>query len=121
MCQILIAEDEDRLAAFIEQGLQKKGFTTAVVSDGEQALAIMQSHKVDLLLLDLGLPVIDGMSVLQQLRQQDGKLPIIIVTARTDDRDRLAALAAGANDFITKPFRFTDLLARIQSHLQQNQ
>jgi two-component system, OmpR family, copper resistance phosphate regulon response regulator CusR len=119
MNQILIAEDEFRLAAFIEKGLKKKGFTTSVAPDGEQALAIAQNQQVDLLLLDLGLPVLDGMKVLQELREQGAEFPIIVVTARADERDRVAALAAGANDFITKPFRFNDLLERVQYQLGQ--
>jgi two-component system, OmpR family, copper resistance phosphate regulon response regulator CusR len=118
MNQILVAEDEDRIAAFIEKGLGQKGFITTIVSDGEQAIAIAQSQQVDLLLLDLGLPMLDGMAVLKQLRAQGATFPIIVVTARSDESDRRAVLAAGATDFITKPFRFNDLLERVQYYLQ---
>jgi two-component system, OmpR family, copper resistance phosphate regulon response regulator CusR len=117
MCRILIAEDEERLAAFIEKGLRKKGFIAVIVPDGKQVVAIVQAQKVDLLLLDLGLPTIDGMTVLQELRSRGEQFPIIIVTARTDELERKAALQAGANDFITKPFRFNDLLNTVQSFL----
>jgi DNA-binding response OmpR family regulator len=117
MCQILIAEDEERLAAFLEKGLKRKGFMTAIAADGEQVIAIAQTQKVDLLLLDLGLPLLDGIAVLQELRSRGEQFPIVVVTARTDERDRQAALQAGADDFITKPFRFTDLLSVVQSFL----
>jgi two-component system, OmpR family, copper resistance phosphate regulon response regulator CusR len=116
MCQILIAEDEDRLAAFIEKGLKQQGFMTTIASDGEQAVAIAQFQKVDLMLLDLGLPLMDGMAVLQELRSQGKLFPIIIVTARTDEKEKIAALQAGANDFINKPFSFRDLLGRIKAY-----
>jgi DNA-binding response OmpR family regulator len=117
MCQILIAEDEERLAAFLEKGLKRKGFMTAIAADGEQVIAIAQTQKVDLLLLDLGLPLLDGIAVLQELRSRGEQFPIVVVTARADERDRQAALQAGADDFITKPFRFTDLLSVVQSFL----
>jgi len=117
MCQILIAEDEARLASFIEKGLRRKGFTTAIAADGEQAIGLVQTQKFDLLLLDLGLPLLDGIAVLQELRSRGEQFPIIIVTARTDEREKQAALKAGANEFITKPFRFNDLLAVVQSFL----
>ncbi len=91
---------------------------TTLTQDGVQTIKIVQTEKIDLLLLDLGLPLIDGMTVLQELRDQGMQMPIIIVTARTDEREKLAALKAGANKFITKPFRFNDLLATIQSCLK---
>jgi two-component system, OmpR family, copper resistance phosphate regulon response regulator CusR len=110
MCQILIAEDEERLAAFLEKGLKRKGFTTAIAADGQQVIAIAQTQKVDLLLLDLGLPLLDGMAVLQELRSRGEQFPIVVVTARTDEQEKQAALQAGANEFIEKPFRFAELL-----------
>ncbi|PMB04684.1 response regulator [Fischerella thermalis CCMEE 5198] len=117
MTQILIVEDEVRLAAFIEKGLRKNGFTTIVAVDGEQAILMAESSDFDLLLLDLGLPVIDGFTVLCELRSRGEKRPIIIVTANNDERDKAAALTAGANDYITKPFSFKDLLTRVRVHL----
>ncbi len=117
MSQILIVEDEVRLAAFIDKGLRKQGFTTAIAEDGEQALRIAQENAFDLILLDLGLPVVDGWTVLRELRSQGEIHPIIIVTARKDDQDKAAALRSGATDYVTKPFRFSDLLECIQTHL----
>ncbi|MBD2431283.1 MULTISPECIES: response regulator transcription factor [Fischerella] len=119
MTQILIVEDEVRLAAFVEKGLRKNGFTTIVAVDGEQAIFMAESSDFDLLLLDLGLPIIDGLTVLRELRSRGEKRPIIIVTANNDERDKAAALAAGANDYITKPFSFNDLLTRVRAQLGQ--
>lgn len=114
MCQILIAEDEARLAAFIEKGLKKKGFATTLAMDGAQVVTISQAQKIDLLLLDLGLPILDGMSVLKKLRSAGEQFPIIVVTARADEQNKKAALQAGATQFITKPFRFNELLEMVQ-------
>lgn len=121
MNRILIAEDEMRLAAFIEKGLKKYGFVTAIAPDGNQALSMAQSGDFDLLLLDLGLPALDGWAVLKRLRDQADNRPIIIVTACADEKDRLRALAYGANDYVTKPFKFADLLERVQVHLSKEQ
>ena len=117
MSQILIVEDEARLAAFVEKGLRKSGFKTLVAADGEQAIELAQFGKFDLLLLDLGLPIKDGWQVMRELRSRGEVLPIIIMTARDDERCRAAALQAGANDYITKPFLFNDLLGCIQAQL----
>ncbi|NJK49270.1 response regulator [Candidatus Gracilibacteria bacterium] len=118
MGRILIAEDEDRLAAFIEKGLQKYGFSTAIATNGEQAILMVENDEFDLLLLDLGLPLKDGWAVLSELRRQGKKFPIIIVTARDDVKENQARRQYGANDYVSKPFRFQDLLARIHHHLE---
>jgi two-component system, OmpR family, copper resistance phosphate regulon response regulator CusR len=114
---ILIAEDEHRLAAFIEKGLKKSGFDSIVAGDGMQALKAIQQESVDLLLLDLGLPIKDGWEVLREARSTHPNLPIIVVTALADERDRQRVLQAGANDYLSKPFRFSDLLAKINLYL----
>lgn len=123
---ILIAEDEERLAAFVEKGLKKNGFETIVAADGVQALNAIRQRRdntneqqpVDLLLLDLGLPIKDGWAVLKETRAHDPNLPIIVVTAMTDERDRQQVFAAGANDYLPKPFKFSDLLAKIKLYLE---
>jgi two-component system, OmpR family, copper resistance phosphate regulon response regulator CusR len=123
---ILIAEDEERLAAFVEKGLKKNGFETIVAADGVQALNVIfqrgsyanDQQPVDLLLLDLGLPIKDGWAVLDETRAQHPDLPIIIVTAMTDERDRQRAFASGANDYLPKPFKFSDLLAKVRVYLE---
>ncbi len=114
---ILIAEDENRLAAFVEKGLRKRGFGSIVAADGVQALHVIQEEIVDLLLLDLGLPLMDGWEVLRETRLRHPDLPIIVVTAMADERDRQRVLQAGANDYLSKPFRFSDLLAKVNSYL----
>ncbi|MBD6616328.1 response regulator transcription factor [Komarekiella sp. 'clone 1'] len=117
MNQILIVEDEAGVSAFLEKGLQRQGYTTTIAEDGQQALLLAQNNEFDLILLDLGLPLVDGWTVLKELRRQGKTLPIIIVTARKDNYERATALINGADDYITKPFRFSDLLERIQIHL----
>jgi two-component system, OmpR family, copper resistance phosphate regulon response regulator CusR len=114
---ILIAEDENRLANFVEKGLKKSGFDSIVAADGAQALSVIQQEPVDLLLLDLGLPIKDGWEVLREARSHNPDLPIIVVTAMADDRDRQRVLQAGANDYLSKPFRFSDLLAKINLYV----
>jgi two-component system, OmpR family, copper resistance phosphate regulon response regulator CusR len=117
MIRILIAEDEARLAAFLEKGLRKYGFITTVAEDGQQAILMTQTEDFQLILLDLGLPIKDGWSVLRELRSRGETPPIIVVTAQTDVGNRAAALNAGADDFVAKPFRFNDLLDKVRSHL----
>jgi two-component system, OmpR family, copper resistance phosphate regulon response regulator CusR len=119
MYRILIAEDEVKIAAFMEKGFKKQGFATAVAPTGAQALSMATESEFDLLLLDLGLPVLDGMSVLRELRQRGEHLPIIIVTARTDRQELISALESGACECVTKPFSFSDLLSRVRSYLEE--
>lgn len=116
--RILIAEDEPRIAAFLEKGLRATGFTTAVVEDGHEAVLMAQSNNFDLLILDLGLPGKNGWMVLEELRGQGEQLPIIILTARDDVKDKVAGLEGGADDYVTKPFRFEELLARVRVRLR---
>jgi two-component system, OmpR family, copper resistance phosphate regulon response regulator CusR len=119
MSRILIAEDEPRLATFVRKGLVQNGFSVTIAEDGQQALEMAITGEFELLLLDLGLPIKDGKTVLRELREQRDTLPIIIVTAFADDQSRTEVIALGANDYLTKPFRFSDLLAKIQANLDQ--
>ena len=118
MNRILIAEDEERIASFIEKGLRANGFTTTVASDGHQAIALARSGDFDLLILDLGLPGRDGTEVLRELREWDRQTPVVILTARDGLTDKVAGLEAGADDYVTKPFRFEELLARVRVRLR---
>jgi DNA-binding response OmpR family regulator len=120
MNRILIAEDEPRIAAFLEKGLRANGFTTAVVEDGHEAVLMAQTRDFDLLILDLGLPGKDGLTVLEELRGRGEQLPIIILTARDDVSDKVAGLEGGADDYVTKPFRFEELLARVRVRLRDS-
>ncbi len=121
MNQILIAEDESRIVSFLEKGLKANGFNTTVAKDADEAINLTLSNHFDLLLLDLGLPKKDGLEVLEQLRGQGATLPIIILTARDDINDKVAGLEGGADDYVTKPFRFEELLARIRLRLRNSQ
>ena len=116
--RILIAEDEPRLAAFLEKGLRASGFTTTVVADGINASAAADDADFDLLILDLGLPGKDGLEVLRDLRAAGSSLPVIILTARDDTGDRVAGLEAGADDYIGKPFHLEELIARVRVRLR---
>jgi two-component system, OmpR family, copper resistance phosphate regulon response regulator CusR len=118
MSRILIAEDEARIASFIEKGLRSQGMTTTVAATGEEALDLAISGEFDLLVLDLGLPGIDGTDVLRSLREHDTRLPVIVLTARDSVHDTVAALESGADDYVTKPFRFAELVARIRARLR---
>ena len=117
MSQILIVEDETRLAAFLQKGLRKSGYVTSVAEDGEKAVEKASSKEFDLMVLDLGLPIKDGFTVLRELRSKGKKFPIIVVTARSDDQDKAKAIYYGADDYLRKPFRFKDLLSLVEENL----
>ena len=116
--RILIAEDERNLVAFLEKGLRAAGYVTTAVNDGPSAIALARDEDFELMILDLGLPVLDGTEVLRTLRAQGRKLPILILSARDDVRDKVAGLQLGADDYLTKPFEFDELLARVQVRLR---
>jgi DNA-binding response OmpR family regulator len=118
MARILIAEDEARIAQFLEKGLRANGFTTDTAADGEAALRLALTGRYDLLILDLGLPQLDGFEVLRELRASGSGLPVVILTARDQVQDTVAGLEGGADDYITKPFRFEELLARVRVRLR---
>jgi DNA-binding response OmpR family regulator len=117
--RILIAEDERGISSFLEQGLQAAGYAPTVVEDGSSALIWARSGEFDLLVLDLGLPTRDGLSVLEELRGMRNRMPVIILTARSGLDDTVAGLDLGADDYVTKPFRFEELLARIRARLRE--
>jgi DNA-binding response OmpR family regulator len=116
--RILIAEDEARLASFLEKGLRASGFTITIVSDGPTVNAVANDDDFDLLILDLGLPGKDGLDVLRDLRREGYRLPVIVLTARGDPYDRIAGLDTGADDYLPKPFHFEELVARIRARLR---
>jgi DNA-binding response OmpR family regulator len=117
MARILIAEDEPAIASFLERGLIAAGHTTIAVDDGREAAAIARDDAFDLLLLDLGLQSLDGLSVLRQIRARGEQLPVIILTANDALDTTLAGFEGGASDYVTKPFRFEELLARVTVRL----
>ncbi|AQZ66380.1 DNA-binding heavy metal response regulator [[Actinomadura] parvosata subsp. kistnae] len=118
MNRILIAEDEARIASFVEKGLRANGFVTAVVADGVAAYDLASAGGFDLLILDIGLPLSDGFTVLRRLRGSMVTIPVIILTARDSVSDTVAGLEGGADDYIAKPFAFEELLARVRLRLR---
>lgn len=120
MSRVLIAEDEARIASFVQKGLRAAGFAPTVVADGRAALDYAMTGEFDLMVLDLGLPVVDGFSVLRQLREARNDIPVVILTARDSVTDTVAGLEGGADDYVTKPFRFEELLARIRLRLRED-
>ena len=119
MTRILIAEDETRIASFIEKGLRSQGYTTLTATDGHSAAAMARDDDFDLLVLDLGLPGQDGIDVLTTIRARGERIPVIILTARDSVADRVNGLDQGADDYLTKPFSFDELLARIRVRLRE--
>ncbi len=119
MTRILIAEDEQRIASFLEKGLSASGFATTVAATGAEALRLARRGEYDLLILDVGLPEKDGFEVLRELRGSGSRLPIVMLTARDGVTDTVSGLEGGADDYVTKPFRFEELLARVRARLRE--
>jgi two-component system, OmpR family, copper resistance phosphate regulon response regulator CusR len=117
--RILIAEDEERIASFIERGLKASGYSTKVVGDGDSALSLARSGRFDLMILDLGLPRQDGLEVLQTLREEGTAIPVVILTARSSVKELVTGFEGGADDYITKPFSFEELLVRLRARLHR--
>ena len=118
MKRILIVEDEDRIASFVQKGLRSNGYTTSIAGTGEEGLGFAASGEFDLMILDIGLPDIDGFKVLERLRARDNEMPVIILTARDGVSDTVSGLEGGADDYVTKPFSFDELLARVRARLR---
>ncbi len=120
MTSILIVEDEARISSFVEKGLAAAGYSPTVVANGLDALDYVATGSFDLVLLDVGLPGIDGFEVLARLRAAGETMPIIMLTARTSTDDTVAGLDGGANDYLPKPFKFDELVARIRLRLRES-
>ena len=118
MSRILIAEDEPGIASFLEKGLRAAGHSTLIIEDGSSAAGAARDRDFDLMILDLGLPGMDGQTVLQEMRSRGERMPVIILTARSGVADTVAGLEGGADDYVTKPFRFEELLARVRARLR---
>jgi two-component system copper resistance phosphate regulon response regulator CusR len=114
---VLLVEDEDRIASFVEKALRRRGFDVRRVVTGGEALGAV-SAGVDIVVLDLGLPDIDGLDVLRALRKSWASLPVVILTARGDIDDRVVGLDLGADDYVPKPFAIDELVARIRARLR---
>lgn len=117
--RLLLVEDNVRLATFIQEGLNKAGLTTDPVHTAEDGLAVMGAQNYDLLILDLGLPDRDGLTLLREIRDVNRNIPILILTARDSLEDRLRGLDGGADDYLLKPFAIEELAARIRALLRR--
>jgi DNA-binding response OmpR family regulator len=117
VARILIAEDDPLIGAFLEKGLRANGYSTFLADDGDKAQSLSLTDEFDLLILDMGLPQREGFQVLQDLRSRGKKLPVLVLTGRSE-RDVVMCLKAGADDYMRKPFHFDELLARVQTRLR---
>ena len=118
MKRILVIEDEPRISSFLEKGLKSNGFTVKVAGSGNDGLSLARTGEFDLIILDLGLPDMDGFDVLEEFRARNRKIPVIILTARDTVGDTVLGLDGGADDYVTKPFKFEELLARVRVRLR---
>jgi DNA-binding response OmpR family regulator len=118
--RILIAEDDRRIADFIEKGLRAAAYSCLVVDDGASALLLARSGEFDMIILDIGLPMLSGFEVLERLRSEGSRTPVIVLTASDSVADTVYGLESGANDYMTKPFQFAELLARIRLRLNDD-
>ena len=118
--RILIAEDDEALARFVRQGLESEHYTVEVFADGEQARAAAVDSDFDLVILDLNLPKLDGITILRHLRSKKPSVPILVLTQRTRVEDRVQCLDGGADDYLAKPFSFSELSARIRALVRRS-
>ena len=118
--KVLIVEDDNNIAELLHLYLEKEGFDPVIAGNGVRALEMFETEKPDLILLDLGLPDMDGVDIIRRVRSR-GTAPIVVVSARTRERDKIEALDLGADDYITKPFGASELLARIRMALRHTQ
>jgi DNA-binding response OmpR family regulator len=117
--RLLVVEDEKKVASFMKKGLEEEGYTVDVASDGEEGLALALERMHDLILLDIRLPKMDGLQVLQALRQEKVTTPVLLLTVRATIEDKVLGLDAGADDYLTKPFAFQELVARVRALLRR--
>jgi DNA-binding response OmpR family regulator len=117
--KLLVVEDEDRIASFLTKGLRAEGFAVDRVATGRDAMTAARDPNLDLVILDLGLPDVDGSRVLSDLRREGVEVPVLILTARGDVDDRVEGLNMGADDYLAKPFAFDELVARVRARLRR--
>src|SRR3989344_8702772 len=118
--RILVVEDERRLANIIKKGLSEEGFAVDAAYDGEEGQYLAESEEYDLIILDIMLPKVDGLTVCKELRAKNIKIPILMLTARTTVEDKAAGLDSGADDYLAKPFAFLELRSRIHALIRRS-
>lgn len=119
MGYILVVDDEPTIVTVVRERLERDGFSVRAAASGEEALAIMEDNPAELIVLDLMLPGIDGFEVLRRLRAQGGTVPVVVLTARDEDVDKIVGLELGADDYLVKPFNPRELTARIRAVLRR--
>ena len=117
--RLLVVEDEKKVASFIKQGLEEEGYAVDVALDGEKGLEMALDPVHDLIILDISLPKMDGLQVLKNLRQQKVNTPVLLLTVRATIEDKVLGLDAGADDYLTKPFAFQELVARVRALMRR--
>jgi len=117
--RILVVEDEKKVASFIKKGLEEEHYAVDIAYDGEEGFALAQINEYDLILLDIMLPRLDGMEVLRQIRRNGSNVPILILTAKDSVEDIVTGLDGGSDDYLTKPFSFAELVARVRALLRR--
>lgn len=115
-----LAEDDVKISGFIKQGLEESGYTVLAVADGQEALTVFRSAQLDMLILDVMMPILNGIDVCRLLRTERPHLPILMLTALGSLDDKLAGFGSGADDYLVKPFHFRELLARIEALMRRN-
>ena len=120
MSRVLIVEDDRRLSTFLTKGLRSAGFTTTACYDGTQAVALATDDRFDLIVLDIGLPGLDGFAVLRHVRTRGHSVPVVVLTGHNEVAETISALDSGADDYLTKPFEFSELTARLRALLRRS-
>jgi DNA-binding response OmpR family regulator len=119
MTRVLLAEDDTSISEPLSRALRREGYQVEVTEDGPATLSRALSDEIDLVLLDIGLPELDGLEVCRRVRAEGNPVPVLILTARADEVDTVVGLDAGADDYVTKPFRLAELLARVRALLRR--
>ncbi|MCO6511441.1 MAG: response regulator transcription factor [Aridibacter famidurans] len=119
--RVLIVEDDEGVSSFVAKGLEEAAFAVDVAADGESALYQASINTYDVIILDVMIPLVDGFDVCRELRQEGAQTPILMLTARDDVEDRVEGLESGADDYLTKPFAFRELLARVRALLRRKE
>lgn len=117
--KILLIEDEKRITQFITKGLREEGYSVDSATDGQEALTMVQMYEYDLIITDIMMPNMDGIELINQVRKQDKNMPILILSAKASTEDKINGLDTGADDYLPKPFAFSELLARIRALLRR--
>jgi len=118
--RVLVVEDDKKIASFVVNGLKQSGFAVDYCADGEEGLIFARATPYDAAVIDVMLPKLDGLSLVQQMRKENLRTPVIILSAKASVEDRVRGLQAGGDDYVTKPFAFSELLARIQALIRRS-